>query len=114
MGEKKMSDQQNSTEFPPQHVARTLGEVTHDIVELAELQATLFKMESRTFAKRLVIPGVLIGVAILAALAAFPVGLAVVALALVDLGVPAWLAFLTAALIALAACTGSGAGACLR
>jgi hypothetical protein len=87
------------TDVPLREVKHDMGEITRDVVTLAELQAELFRLDAREAAARLMAPLVLIGSAAAVALGTVPVVLACIAEALVAAGLPNWLAFLIASLL---------------
>ena len=49
-----------STQSPPSGVAKGMGELTHDIVSLVELQFELFRVDCREGLRRILIPVVLL------------------------------------------------------
>lgn len=51
-----MNRRNGSTRSPPNGVAKNMGELTHDIVSLAELQFELFRSDCRDGLKRLLVP----------------------------------------------------------
>jgi len=56
VGETAMNRRNGSTRSPPNGVAKNMGELTHDIVSLAELQFELFRIDCRDGLKRILIP----------------------------------------------------------
>jgi len=100
------------TSFPPQAVARNVGDLAHDIVELGELQAALLKVDVAQWSRRLTLPLIMLGGAGVLLVGCVPVLLAALAYVFVELA--GWsnsLSFLAAALIGLViggACAVSG------
>lgn len=96
-----MSRSNGFTAAPLQKMKREVGEVTRDVVTLAELQVELFRLDAREATTRLVAPLVLMASAAAVGLGTVPVALAFVAEALAAAGLPHWLAFLVATLLGL-------------
>ena len=85
---------------PPNGVAKGMGELTHDIVSLAELQFELFRIDCREGLKRMLVPVVLLLFAGILALGTMPVALMFVAEFLVQVaGLSRAAAFSIAAVI---------------
>jgi hypothetical protein len=74
----------SKTQFPPGAVARDIGSLAHDAIELSELQFDLFKIELRQAALGLIGPVVLFAVAAITILASLPLLLFFVATALIE------------------------------
>jgi hypothetical protein len=79
-----MNARDESTPSPPNGMAQDVGELTHDIVSLAELQFELFRNDCHAGAKGLLIPVVLLLGAGVVALGTVPLGLLLVAELLVQ------------------------------
>jgi hypothetical protein len=79
VGETTMNRRNGSTLSPPNGVANRLGEVTHDIVSLVELQLELFKADCREGSKRMLIPVALLLVEGIVAVGTVPIALILVA-----------------------------------
>ncbi len=79
VGETTMSQRNGSSTAPSDGVAKDVGELTHDIASLAELQFELFRNDCRNGMKRLLLPVVLLLLAGIVAAATVPVALIVVA-----------------------------------
>jgi hypothetical protein len=73
VGETTMSQRNGSTAAPHNGVAQDVGELTHDILSLAELQFELFRTDCRKGLKGLLVPIALLLLAIVVAAAAVPV-----------------------------------------
>jgi len=98
-----------STPAPPNGVAQDVGELTHDIVSLAELQFELFQSDCRKGLKGLLAPVALLLLAVIVATAAVPVALICTAELLVQAaGLSRAAAFAIAALGGLGAAGGLG------
>lgn len=97
-----MSESNGSTKFPPQAVARNVGEFAHDVVTLAELQAELLKVDAQDYVKRLRTPVILFGAAAVVGFACIPIALTALAWGLSAAGLATWLAFLISTVIGLA------------
>ena len=69
----------NGSTSPPNGVARDMGELTHDLVSLAELQFELFRTDCREGLKGLLVPAVLLLLAVIVACGTAPVAMIVVA-----------------------------------
>jgi hypothetical protein len=78
VGETTMNRRNGSTP-PPNGVAKGMGELTHDIVSLAELQFELFRIDCREGRKRMLIPVALLLFAGIVAAGTAPVALICVA-----------------------------------
>jgi formate hydrogenlyase subunit 3/multisubunit Na+/H+ antiporter MnhD subunit len=74
VGETTMS-QRNGSAPPPNGVAKEMGELTHDIMSLAELQFDLLRIDCREGLKRMLIPVALLLFAGILALGTVPVTL---------------------------------------
>jgi hypothetical protein len=79
VGEATMNLHDGSTPAPPDGVAKDMGELTHDIVSLAELQFELFRNDCREGLKGLLIPLALLLLAGIAAAGTVPVALILIA-----------------------------------
>ncbi len=75
-----------STPEPPNGVAKDVGELTHDIMSLVELQFELFRSDCRNALKGLLIPVVLLLVAAIVAAGTVPLVLIGIAEVLVQAG----------------------------
>lgn len=99
-----MTQTDGSTQSPPRAAAENVGEITNDIVSLAELQVKLCKLDTREAVGRLGAPAALLVVAAAVALGTIPVVLLLIAEALVAIGgFASWLALLTATVLGLGA-----------
>ena len=78
VGETTMN-RRNGTTPPPNGVAKDMGELTHDIVSLAELQLELFRIDCREGLKRMLVPVALLLVAGIVAAGTVPIALILVA-----------------------------------
>ena len=74
-----MNQRNGSTPAPPNGVAQDMGELTHDIVSLAELQVELFRSDCREGLKGLLVPVALLLLAVVVAAATAPVALICIA-----------------------------------
>ena len=72
VGETTMNLRNGSTPAPPNGVAQGMGDLTHDIVSLAELQFELLRNDCREGTKAMVVPVVLLLVAGIVALGTVP------------------------------------------
>ena len=79
VGETTMSQRNGSSTAPSDGVAKDVGELTHDIVSLAELQFELFRNDCRKGMKRLLLPVALLLLAGIVAAGTVPVALIVLA-----------------------------------
>ena len=79
VGETTMNRRNGSTQAPPNWVAKGMGELTHDIVLLAELQFELFRIDCREGLKRMLIPVALLMFAGIVAIGTVPVALIFIA-----------------------------------
>ena len=79
VGETSMNRRNGSTPSPPNGVAKDVGELTHDIVSLAELQFELFRIDCREGFKRMLVPVAVLLVAGVVALGTVPIALILVA-----------------------------------
>jgi len=77
--ETTMNRRNGSTSAPPNGVAKGMGELTHDIVSLAELQFELFRIDCREGLKRMLIPVALLLFAGIVAVGTVPVALIFIA-----------------------------------
>ena len=68
-----------STQSSPNGVAKGMGELTHDIVSLVELQFELFRVDCREGLRRILIPVVLLLFAGIVALGTVPIALMLLA-----------------------------------
>ena len=93
----------SQTSFPPKAVARNVGDLAHDIMELGELQTALLKVDVGQWSRQLTVPLiVLVGAAVLW-LGTVPVLLSALAYVLVEFA--EWslaLSYLVASLLGLA------------
>jgi hypothetical protein len=108
VGETTMNRCNGSTPSPPNGVAKDLGELTHDIVSLAELQFALFRIDCREGLKRLLIPVVLLLLAGIMAAGTVPVVLLLIADLLVQAGLSRAAALSIAALSGFIVAVGIG------
>jgi hypothetical protein len=76
---KTTMNRSNGSTPPPNGVAKGMGELTHDIVSLAELQFELFRIDCREGRKRILIPVALLLFAGILAAGTVPVALICVA-----------------------------------
>jgi formate hydrogenlyase subunit 3/multisubunit Na+/H+ antiporter MnhD subunit len=79
VGETTMNRRNGSTQAPPNGVAKGMGELTHDIVSLAELQFELFRIDCREGLQRMLIPVALLLFAGIVAVGTVPVALIFIA-----------------------------------
>ena len=79
VGETIMNRCNGSTPSPPNGVAKGMGELTHDIVSLAELQFELFRIDCREGLKRMLIPVALLLFAGIVAVGTVPIALMLIA-----------------------------------
>ncbi len=79
VGETTMSQRNGSSTAPSDGVAKDMGELTHDIVSLAELQFELFRNDYRKGMKGLLLPVALLLLAGIVAAGTVPVALITVA-----------------------------------
>jgi hypothetical protein len=79
VGETTMNRRNGSTPAPPNGVAKGMGELTHDIVSLAELQFELFRIDCREGLKRMLIPVALLLFAGIVAVGTVPIALIFIA-----------------------------------
>ncbi len=79
VGETSMNRRNGSTPSPPNGVAKDMGELTHDIVSLAELQFELFRIDCREGFKRMLVPVAVLLVAGIVAVGTVPIALILVA-----------------------------------
>jgi hypothetical protein len=79
VGETTMSQRNGSSTAPSDGVAKDVGELTHDIVSLAELQFELFRNDCRKGMKGLLLPVALLLLAGIVAAGTVPVALIAVA-----------------------------------
>jgi hypothetical protein len=84
VGETTMNRRNGSTPSPPNGVAKDMGELTHDIVSLAELQFELFRIDCREGLKQMLIPVALLLLAGIVTLGTVPIALILVAEILVQ------------------------------
>ena len=84
VGETTMNRRNGSTLSPPNGVAKGMGELTHDIVSLAELQFELFRIDCREGLKQMLIPVALLLFAGIVTLGTVPIALILVAEILVQ------------------------------
>jgi hypothetical protein len=86
VGETTMNANNGSTPTPPNGVAQGMGDLTHDIVSLAELQFELVRNDYRAGMKGLLAPVVLLLVAGVMALGTVPIALLLLAEILIQVG----------------------------
>jgi len=79
VGETIMNRCNGSTHSPPSRVAKGMGELTHDIVSLVELQFELFRVDCREGLRRILIPVALLLFAGIVALGTVPIVLILLA-----------------------------------
>jgi len=79
VGETIMNRRNGSSSSPPNRVAKGMGELTHDIVSLAELQFELFRIDCREGFKRILVPVAVLLVAAVVAVGTVPIALILVA-----------------------------------
>ena len=79
VGETTMNRRNGSTPSPPNGVAKDMGELTHDIVSLAELQFELFRIDCREGLQRMLVPVAVLLVAGIVAVGTVPIALILVA-----------------------------------
>jgi cytochrome bd-type quinol oxidase subunit 1 len=79
VGETTMNRRNGSTPSPPNGVAKGMGELTHDIVSLAELQFELFRVDCREGLRRILIPVALLLFSGIVAVGTVPIALILVA-----------------------------------
>jgi hypothetical protein len=79
VGETAMNLRNGSAPAPPNGVAKDMGELTHDMVSLAELQFELFRSDCRQGLKGLLVPVALLLLAGIVAAGTAPVALICVA-----------------------------------
>lgn len=84
VGETKMNVRNGSTPASPNGIAKDVGELTHDIASLAELQLELFRNDCRGGMKGLLIPVALLLVAGIVAAGTVPIALILMAELLVQ------------------------------
>jgi uncharacterized membrane protein YqjE len=80
----KVSERNGSPETAPSALARDVGEFSHDMLTLAELQARLFVTDLQECRERVFVPGLVLLCGAALGLACFPVALAALALLLVQ------------------------------
>lgn len=97
VGETTMNLHNESTPAQPNGVAKDVGELTSDVMSLAQLQLELFTTDCRTGMRGLLTPVVLLLGAGLAALGTVPVVLLLLAELLVRVAGFSWLAALSTA-----------------
>ena len=74
-----MNRRNGSTPSPPTGVAKGMGELTHDIISLAELQFELFRIDCREGLKRMLVPVAMLLVAGIVAVGTVPIALIFIA-----------------------------------
>lgn len=74
-----MNRRNGSTPSPPNGVAKGMGELTHDIVSLAELQFELFRIDCREGLRRMLVPVALLLFAGIVAVGTVPIALMFIA-----------------------------------
>ena len=79
VGETTMSRRNGSTRSPPKGLAKNMGELTHDIVSLAEFQFELFRSDCREGLRRMLVPVALLLVAGTVAVGTVPIALMLIA-----------------------------------
>ena len=106
-----------SSKNAPNGVAKDMGELTHDVVSLAELQFELFRIDCREGIKQLLIPAALLLFAVGVAIGTVPIALTLIAELLVQsAGLSRVAAYSIAAMsgFAAAAVMGIAGWSCLR
>jgi hypothetical protein len=84
VGKTTMNQRNGSTPEPPDGVTKDMGELTHDIVSLVELQFELFRSDCRNGLKGLLIPVTLLLFAAIVAAGTVPLSLIFIAELLVQ------------------------------
>ena len=79
VGETTMNRRNGSTPSPPNGVAKDMGELTYDIVSLAELQFELIRIDCREGLKRILVPVAMLLVAGIVAVGTVPIALIFIA-----------------------------------
>jgi multidrug efflux pump subunit AcrB len=82
-------------------VGRSVGQVVHDIMNLAELQAELFKQDASEIVGRLMMPFAIMAASLLLLVAALPICLIAIALGLMAAGLSGVVAFAIVAICSL-------------
>ena len=109
VGETTMNRRNGSTTSAANVVAKGMGELTHDIVSLAELQFELFRIDCREGLKRMLVPVALLLFAGIVAVGTVPVALMLIAEILTqDAGLSRAAAFSIAALSGFVVALGIG------
>jgi hypothetical protein len=109
VGKTTMSRRNGTASTSPNGVAKGMGELTHDIVSLAELQFELFRSDCREGLRRMLAPLALLLVAGAVAVGAVPIALIAMAELLAQAaGLSRATAFAIAALGGFAAAVGMG------
>jgi Putative Actinobacterial Holin-X, holin superfamily III len=80
----KVSELNGSPAAASKGLARNVGEFAHDVLTLAELQGRLLIADVQEFRQRMVIPGLVLLGGVMLGLACFPIALAGLAFALVE------------------------------
>ncbi len=80
----KIDDRNRAPESASKGFARGVGDFTHDVLTLAELQAQLLAADVQECRKRVLVPALLLLCGLAVSLACFPVGLTALALCLVQ------------------------------
>ena len=94
-----MNLRNGSTPAPPNGVAKDMGELTHDIMSLAELQFELLRIDCREGLKRMLVPVAMLLVAGIVAVGTVPIALILLAEVLTQaVGLSRAAAFLIAAM----------------
>jgi len=79
VGETIMNRRNGSTPSSPNEVAKSIADLTHDTMSLAELQFELFRVDCRDGLKRMLIPGALLLLAGIVAVGSVPIALLLMA-----------------------------------
>lgn len=88
--------------MPPMAVARTMSQLAHDVVELAELQSALVRLELEGVRQKIAAPVVLLGVTAIVGITCIPLMMVSGALGLTELtGWPLWASLLAVAAVGL-------------
>ena len=80
----KIDDRNRAPESASKGFARGVGDFTHDVLTLAELQAQLLSADVQECRQRVLVPTLLLLCGLAVGLACFPVGLTALALCLVE------------------------------
>src|SRR6202034_2002492 len=85
--------------------ARSVGQILHDILTLAQLQARLFQLDARQAAEKIQRPFLALAAGVVLAICALPIALVGIALLLMDVGglsrvASVWITFIFAVFVA--------------